>query len=69
MRALRLNCLTTHYADLWNRNWSPALGWSSSDPRLSRWPKNHAPWSREAGRRGLWPGVSDRDHALRSSNA
>jgi hypothetical protein len=50
-RALRLNCLTTHYADLWNRNWSPALGWSSSDPRLSRWPKKNAPWSRDVALR------------------
>lgn len=44
--ALRLNSLTTHYADLWNRNWAPATGWSSSDPRLSPWPKPDAKWSR-----------------------
>lgn len=45
-RALRLNCLTTHYADLWNRNWSPSTGWSIEDPRLSPWPKAKAKWSR-----------------------
>lgn len=45
-RALRLNCLTTHYADLWNRNWEPASGWSLRDPRLSPWPKPKAKWSR-----------------------
>lgn len=56
-RALRLNCLTTHYADLWNRNWpaasdaSAALGWTLDDPRLSPWPAPGARWSRAAGLR------------------
>lgn len=45
-RAQRLNCLTTHYADLWNRNWQPTSGWSSEDPRLSPWPKAKAKWAR-----------------------
>jgi hypothetical protein len=35
-RALRLACLTSHYADLWNRNAADlhVLPWSSEDPRL-----------------------------------
>ncbi len=36
-RALALNCLTTHYTDLWSDCWQPefqAGRWSSSDPRL-----------------------------------
>lgn len=50
-RALRLNCLTVHYADLWNRNWKPTIGWSSTDPRLSLWPKVYTKWSREVALR------------------
>ena len=37
LRALSLNCLTTHYADLWQECWNPAFQqdhWSSPDPRL-----------------------------------
>lgn len=37
LRALALNCLTTHYADLWQPCWQPEFqqdGWASSDPRL-----------------------------------
>ncbi|WP_295580767.1 hypothetical protein [uncultured Lamprocystis sp.] len=37
VRVLSLNCLTTHYADLWQECWSPAFQqdhWSSPDPRL-----------------------------------
>jgi len=45
-RALRLNCLTSHYADLWTRNWAPIIGWSLDDPRLSSWPDAKAQWSR-----------------------
>ena len=36
VRALQLNCLTTWYSELWNRN-APSLGaapWASDDPRL-----------------------------------
>ena len=48
-RALRLNCLTTHYADLWNEVWSTcasAPAWTLDDPRLSAWPAPGATWSR-----------------------
>ncbi|WP_314017858.1 Eco57I restriction-modification methylase domain-containing protein [Stutzerimonas degradans] len=37
LRTLLLNCLTTHYADLWHDWWQPAFqqdNWASSDPRL-----------------------------------
>lgn len=37
IRTLRLNCLTTHYADLWQSCWRPEYAqeeWSLSDPRL-----------------------------------
>lgn len=36
-RVLTLNCLTTHYADLWRDCWQPAFqldNWASTDPRL-----------------------------------
>ncbi|MEW6166494.1 MAG: class I SAM-dependent DNA methyltransferase [Pseudomonadota bacterium] len=36
-RVLVLNCLTTHYADLWSKCWQPEFArdrWSSNDPRL-----------------------------------
>lgn len=48
-RALRLNCLTTHYADLWNEVWpqvAPAPAWSLSDPRLTPWPSPSTTWHR-----------------------
>lgn len=38
IRVLVLNCLTTHYADLWHESWQPTFPqecWASSDPRLS----------------------------------
>lgn len=41
VRGLALNCLTTHYADLWHDCWQPAFqqdNWASSDPRL---PQNY----------------------------
>lgn len=37
LRALTLNCLTTHYAELWQDCWQEAFKldqWSSTDPRL-----------------------------------
>ena len=37
-RALLLNCLTVHYADLWAREFDPAfcfMNWGKADPRLS----------------------------------
>ncbi|MDD2055073.1 class I SAM-dependent DNA methyltransferase [Pseudomonas putida] len=39
LRALQLNCLTTHYADLWRDCWQPEFRqdcWASTDPRLPR---------------------------------
>lgn len=37
VRTIALNCLTTHYADLWHDCWQPAFqqdSWASNDPRL-----------------------------------
>ncbi|HFO1139535.1 TPA: class I SAM-dependent DNA methyltransferase [Pseudomonas aeruginosa] len=37
LRGLALNCLTTHYADLWRHCWQPSFqqdSWASNDPRL-----------------------------------
>lgn len=37
VRTLALNCLTTHYADLWQACWQPEFRqdrWASTDPRL-----------------------------------
>lgn len=37
LRVLTLNCLTTHYADLWQTCWQPEFRqdrWASTDPRL-----------------------------------
>jgi hypothetical protein len=47
-RALRLNCLTNHYAGLWNEIWPRATNtaWTYADPRLSPWPGPSAKWSR-----------------------
>lgn len=55
-RALRLNCLTTHYADLWNEVWPQATspGWSLDDPRLSPWPAPDATWSRASAVRNAF---------------
>ncbi|MBK6518678.1 MAG: hypothetical protein IPG04_32205 [Polyangiaceae bacterium] len=55
-RALRLNCLTTHYADLWDEVWpqSPSPGWSLDDPRLSPWPSLKAKWSRASAVRNAF---------------
>ena len=50
-RALRSVCLTTHYADLWSRNWAPSIGWSLDDRRLSPWPNAKAKWSRSVALR------------------
>ncbi|APD47026.1 MULTISPECIES: Eco57I restriction-modification methylase domain-containing protein [unclassified Synechococcus] len=38
LRTLSLNCLTTHYADLWSECWDDAFRqqrWAKNDPRLS----------------------------------
>lgn len=53
-RALRSVCLTTHYAALWERNWSRAIGWSLNDPRLSNWPDEGTKWSRSVALRSAF---------------
>lgn len=55
-RALRLNCLTKHYADLWNEVWPDTSDsrWTSSDRRLSSWPPSSAPWSRASALRNAF---------------
>jgi hypothetical protein len=55
-RALRLNCLTTHYAALWAEVWpdDEDFGWSSGDCRLSRWPAPHEKWSRASAVRNAF---------------
>jgi hypothetical protein len=53
---LRLNCLTTHYADLWNELW-PTVGaeaWSLTDPRLSSWPDPATKWARTSALRNAF---------------
>lgn len=53
-RALRLNCLTTHYADLWNEVWpqvASAPAWSIDDPRLCPWPTSTTTWHRHCALR------------------
>ena len=54
-RSLRLACLTTAYADLWNRNAQmlDVQGWSSPDPRLCLEGPVEGPvtWDRSAGLR------------------
>lgn len=49
-RALRLNCLTTHYAELWDELWQPAFkrdGFAKRDPRLDgSWKRLTPKWSR-----------------------
>ncbi len=53
-RALRLNCLTTHYTDLWNEVWhqvATAPAWSLSDPRLTTWPSPSTTWHRHCALR------------------
>lgn len=38
-RSLVLNCLTTHYSELWRECWQPSFqqeSWASNDPRLPR---------------------------------
>ena len=48
-RALRLNCVTTHYADLWREATTDSIandGFAKSDPRLSKWGDLSSKWSR-----------------------
>ncbi len=55
-RWLRLNCLTTHYSDLWKDAWpqSESPAWSLSDARLSAWPPPTAGWSRASAVRNAF---------------
>jgi hypothetical protein len=49
VRTLRLNCLTTHYADLWQELYDPAFNqdnWTRSEPRLSLWSALTPHWQR-----------------------
>ena len=60
LRALMLNCLTTHYADLWAECWQDAFradAWASDDPRL------------DAGHFARLGPVWERGSALRSDYA
>lgn len=47
-RTLLLNCLTKHYADLWQEMWDGAYKnetWSKDDPRLKPFSELHEDWS------------------------
>jgi len=53
-RTLRLNCLTTHYAALWEELYQPAFnrdGWAKADPRLSPWANLTPHWQRHVALR------------------
>jgi len=53
-RALRLNCLTTHYADLWQEVATPDIakdGFAKRDPRLPSWSHLTRKWSRDSALR------------------
>jgi len=58
-RTLRLNCLTTHYADLWRELWPAVFDarpfrWSKPDPRLSKNTSLPAEWAPEVALRTLY---------------
>jgi hypothetical protein len=53
-RTLRLNCLTVHYADLWQELYDPAFnqdGWSRVDGRLRPWTDLTLHWQRDVALR------------------
>ncbi len=53
-RTLRLNCLTTHYAALWQELYKPAFnqeGWAKQDPRLRPWGDLTPQWQRHVALR------------------
>src|SRR5690606_13659013 len=53
-RALRLNCLTVYYKDLWEELYDPAFnkdGFVKSDPRLKPWSHLTREWNREVALR------------------
>lgn len=53
-RTLRLNCLTTHYAALWEELYSLAFnrdGWAKQDARLKPWSDLTPHWQRQVALR------------------
>ncbi len=53
-RTLRLNCLTTHYAALWEELYTPAFvqdNWAKQDPRLKPWANLTPHWQRHVALR------------------
>lgn len=53
-RALRLNCLTTHYAELWEELYKPEFnkdGFAKDDPRLKPWHNLTKEWQRDCALR------------------
>src|SRR5690606_24909058 len=62
-RALRLNCLTIYYKELWEELYDPAFnedGFVKSDPRLKPWSHLTREWNREVALRTDY----ERRHAL-----
>jgi hypothetical protein len=56
IRTLALNCLTTHYSDLWRESWDEAFRketWLGEDPRLDAefWCKLTPEWTRQCALR------------------
>lgn len=56
IRALALNCITTHYAELWSETWDDSFQsecWYSDDPRLDQdfWKKLTPEWQRNCALR------------------
>lgn len=57
LRALRLNCLTTHYADLWAECWEEGFrtyGWATDDPRMPSNADLGPTWTRDTPLRTDW---------------
>lgn len=53
-RTLRSNCLTTHYAELWEELWEPGFaedGYAKEDERLGSWSHLGPTWTRESAER------------------
>jgi hypothetical protein len=53
-RTLRLNCLTSHYAPLWNELFTPAFRdetWTKDDARLGSWKTLTPAWARDCALR------------------
>ena len=56
-RILILNCLTQHYANLWNKSWNDDFSkqsWSVDDPRLKPFSKLHPEWRWDIPLRGTY---------------